>query len=78
MPGVPGVLKRSRVLANSDKDKLRTLERTVFFGNVHLVLRSMLTEAVAPLKLKGIDSIGPVRVRKKKERESEKRSVAQS
>lgn len=80
MPGAPGGLKRSRVLANSGKDKFRTLERTVFFGNVHLVLRSMLTEAAAPLKSKGIDTIGPD-TRQNSEEEGEKtgkQSKAQS
>ena len=71
MPGVPGGLERSRVLARSGKGKLRALECTVFLGNVHLVLRTMLAEAVASLKLKGIDSFGPIRVRAKTERELE-------
>ena len=78
VPDVPGELDPSRVLANSGEGKPRTLERTVFLGNVHLVLGSMLTEAAAPLKSKGIDPIGPVGVRKKRGRETENRSEAQS
>ena len=68
MPGIPGGLERSRVLANSGKGRLRTLERMVFFDNVHLVLRTMLAEAAASLKLKGIDPIGPIRVRRRKKK----------
>lgn len=48
VPEVPGRPERSRVLAKSGKGKLRTLERTVFLGKIHLVLRSMLTEARLP------------------------------
>lgn len=65
MPGGP---ERSRALANSGKGRLRTLERMVFFDNVHLVLRTMLAETAAPLKLKGIDLIGPIRVRRRKKK----------
>ena len=53
VPEAPGGPDRSRGFANSGKGKFSTLERTVFFGNVHLVLGSMLTEARLPMKLKG-------------------------